>query len=140
MKEFIRLVRSEARRWGASCEIALSENNNDNKLIPYKIDCISEDGSVGNIRLIQPTPPNNNFHSLNQKLFINPRGKIVGNSHIIFVFGYKVNEKRKKDSMFCLTLNPVNSLIKEGNFYLKDSESLAVAPFYATNISKMMCN
>ena len=29
MKEFIRLVRGEARRWSASCEILLSEKTND---------------------------------------------------------------------------------------------------------------
>ena len=58
---------------------------------------------------------------------------------MVFVFGYKFNGLRKVDSMFCLTLNPANSLIKEGNFYIKDQSLLLAAPDYATTINEKMC-
>ncbi len=138
VKEFIGLVRGEARRWSASCEILLSEEINHGHSLPFKVNCISENDSVGNIRLIQPAPPRDNFLSLNQKFLINPRGKVVGESPIIFVFGF-FNGSKKEDQMFCLLIDPINSLIKEGNFHIEESEKLVIAPDYAFNLDKTMC-
>ena len=68
VKEFIGLVKGEARRWNASCEILLSDQINNVNSLPFKVNCISENDSVGNIRLIQPAPPSEIFQSLNQKV------------------------------------------------------------------------
>ncbi len=139
VKEFIGLVRGEARRWSASCEILLSEQINYGNSLPFKVNCISENDSVGNIRLIQPAPPSGIFQSLNQKFLINPRGKVVGDLPIIFVFGF-FNGSKKADSMFCLVIDPINSLIKEGDFYIEESEKLVIVPGYYVNLKKAMCN
>ncbi len=137
MKEFIRLVRSEARRWNTTCKIMSSEP--DTKKSPLKVNCIFDEKSVSNIHMLQPTIPRHSFYLLNRSFSVNPRGRIVGSTPVIFIFGYSVNGVEKINSIRCLTIDHTNSYAQEGNYYFNDQELIVIDPTYAPNLKKNMC-
>ena len=90
LREYLRVVRLEARRWGASCTVNLnpiiySEISNKN-LNGYIISC---DKNESNIRLLAPEINKSIFQIANKDFLITPNGRVSSDESIIIVIGSK---------------------------------------------------
>ena len=90
LREYLRVVRLEARRWGASCTVNLnpisySEMSNKN-LNGYIISC---DKNESNIRSLAPEINKSIFQIANKDFLITPNGRVSSDESIIIVIGSK---------------------------------------------------
>jgi len=90
LREYLRVVRLEARRWGESCTVNLnpiiySEISNKN-LNGYIISC---DKNESNIRSLSPEINKSIFQIANKDFLITPNGRVSSDGSIIIVIGSK---------------------------------------------------
>ena len=90
LREYIRVVRLEARRWGESCTVNLnpiiySEISNKN-LNGYIISC---DKNESNIRSLSPEINKSIFQIANKDFLITPNGRVSSDESIVIVIGSK---------------------------------------------------
>ena len=90
LREYLRVVRLEARRWGASCTVKLnpiiySEISNKN-LNGYIISC---DKNESNIRSLSPEINKSIFQIANKDFLITPNGRVSSDESIVIVIGSK---------------------------------------------------
>ena len=136
LSAFLRLIRLEARRWGASCFINTNYYDylaipNDKKYIGYDIDCKystdlndSSKPSVGRIQELAPSLDNSLFQVVNNNFQITPNGRVSAKKPIVIVIGSRYHKTRPR-TLNCITINIPTGQIKKGifssNYWLSDN-------------------
>ena len=128
VKEYLRIVRLEARRWGASCfinitPISFNSLTRGEKADGYTVNCkYSTDqnsslNSQSKIGLLVPKINNSIFQVVNQNFQITPNGRISSNKSIVVVIGSRYNRTGPK-TLKCLVIKSPTGHIQQGNFSL----------------------
>ena len=127
LSEYFRLLRLEARRWGASCFVYTNSFDymsipNDKKYMGYVVNCKYTskpyDGSKNNIGRIQELVPalnNSIFQVVNNNFQVTPNGRISSGKQIVIVIGSKNHLTRPK-ILNCIKINIPTGQIKKGKF------------------------
>ncbi len=127
LSEFFRILRLEARRWGASCFVYTNSFDymsipNDKKYMGYVVNCKYTskpyDGSkinIGRIQELVPALNNSIFQVVNNNFQVTPNGRISSEKPIVIVIGSKNHLTRPK-ILNCIKINAPTGLIKKGKF------------------------
>ena len=127
LSEFFRLLRLEARRWGASCFVYTNSFDymsilNDKKYMGFVVNCkytsTPYDGSkinVGRIQELVPALNNSFFQVVNNNFQVTPNGRISASKPIVIVIGSKYH-KTKPKILNCITINIPTGRVKKGIF------------------------
>ena len=148
VKEYIRIVRLEARRWGASCFININPigfnsltrgQNNDAYSVScqYSINENSRKNSQSMIGSLVPKINNSVFQVINQNFQVTPNGRISSDKSIVIVIGSRYNKSGPK-KLNCLVIKTPTGHIKQGHFSLNDwvSNNMPTSQIYQSNIIK----
>ena len=130
VKEYFRIVRLEARRWGASCFInitPISFNSLDRGQdadgytvdCHYSIDQNNSKNSQSRIGSLVPKINNSVFQVINQNFQITPNGRISSDKSIVVVIGSS-NHKTGPKILNCLVIKSPTGHIKQGHFSLNN--------------------
>ena len=119
LREYIRVVRLEARRWGVTCQVNLSNidyesksSSNFNEYNGFQVSCL-EDNS--NINALAPKINNSIFQIMNKNFLITPNGRISSDKPIIIVIGSKYYSSGTK-LVNCLVIQSPTGHIIKGKF------------------------
>ncbi len=126
IKEYMRVVRLEARRWGASCFIdinPISYNSvlRDKDYYGYSVECKysnnpnSTEYSPSNIGALIPAINNSIFQVVNKNFQITPNGRISSDQPIVIVIGSKYHHSGPK-ILNCLVIKSPTGHIKKGKY------------------------
>ena len=126
IKEYMRVVRLEARRWGASCFIdinPISYNSvlRDKDYYGYSVECKysndpnSTEDSPSNIGALIPAINNSIFQVVNKNFQITPNGRISSDQAIVIVIGSKYHDSGPK-ILNCLVIKSPTGHIIKGKF------------------------
>ncbi len=117
LREYLRVIRLDARRWGSSCEIKTN-------LIPYngvgknkKYFGFSVNCSENSSKINALAPPINNaiFQVISQDFLITPNGRLSSNESITIVIGSKYHNSGSK-LLNCLVIQSPTGHIIKGKF------------------------
>ena len=119
LREYIRVVRLEARRWGVTCQVNLDNidyesksSSNFNEYNGFQVSCL-EDNS--NINALVPKINNSIFQIMNKNFLITPNGRISSDKPIIIVIGSKYYSSGTK-LVNCLVIQSPTGHIIKGKF------------------------
>ena len=119
LREYIRVVRLEARRWGVTCQVNLDNidyesksSSNFNEYNGFQVSCL-EDNS--NINALAPKINNSIFQIMNKNFLITPNGRISSDKPIIIVIGSKYYSSGTK-LVNCLVIQSPTGHIIKGKF------------------------
>ena len=127
LSEFFRLIRLEARRWGASCFIYTNNFDyesirDDKKYMGFVVNCKytstpydSSKINVGRIQELVPALNNSFFQVVNNNFQVTPNGRISASKPIVIVVGSKYHKTRPK-ILNCISINIPTGQIKKGKF------------------------
>ena len=142
LREYFRVVRLEARRWGSSCEIKvnnISHNGvgNDKNYYGYTVTC--KDGSR-TINSLAPAVSNSIFQVASQDFRITPNGRISSDKSIVVVTGSQYHNSGAKILNCLIIQSPTGHIIK-GKFADKNwlEDKMAVSKIdqnYILNTNK----
>ena len=129
VKEYFRIVRLEARRWGASCFINVTpisfnsltrgeEADGYTVSCKYSTDQNSSLNSQSKIGSLVPKINNSVFQAINQNFQITPNGRISSDKSIVVVIGSRYHRTGPK-KLKCLVIKSPTGHIKHGNFSSK---------------------
>ncbi len=117
LREYLRIVRLESRRWGSSCLININSipNNgvpNDKNYYGFTVNC---DENTTKINGLAPAINNSIFQSINKNFLITPNGRISSDKSIVIVIGssYYNNGARLVN---CLIIQSPTGHIIRGKF------------------------
>ena len=125
LKEYLRIVRLEARRWGSVCDVKLIEIEHnsvprDKNYFGFKVEC---DNSPSKINALIPPINNSIFQTMNNNYQITPNGRISSENSIIIVIGSQFYLSGAK-ILNCLIIQTPTGHIIKGKFidktFLKD--------------------
>ena len=146
VKEYFRIVRLEARRWGASCFInvipisfnsILRGQDSDGYEVSckYSIDQNSSKKSQSKIGSLVPKINNSVFQVINQNFQITPNGRISADKSVVIVIGSKYNKTSPKN-LNCLVIKSPTGHIAQGKFSLNNwiSKNMAISQLYDDDI------
>lgn len=146
VKEYFRIVRLEARRWGASCfinVIPISFNSiiRGQDSDGYEVSCkYSSDQNrskenQSKIGSLVPKINNSVFQVINQNFQITPNGRISADESVVVVIGSKYNKTSPK-SLNCLVIKSPTGHILQGKFSLNNwiSKNMAISQLYDDDI------
>ena len=146
VKEYFRIVRLEARRWGASCFINVNPisfnslargQNNDGYSISceYSINQNSTKKSQSKIGSLVPKINNSVFQVINQNFQVTPNGRISSDKSIVVVIGSRYNKSGPK-KLNCLVVQSPTGHILQGHFSLSNwvSNNMPISQIYQDNI------
>ena len=128
VKEYLRVVRLEARRWSASCFINVTpisfnsltrgqESNGYSVSCKYSTDKNSSLNSQSKIGSLIPKINNSVFQAINQNFQITPNGRISSDRSIVIVIGSRYNRIGPK-KLNCLVIKSPTGHIQQGHFSL----------------------
>ena len=117
LREYFRVVRLEARRWGSSCLIntnliAHDSVPNTRNYSGYTVTC--NDGFT-NINSLAPAINNSIFQVTNKDFLITPNGRISSDESIIIVIGSQYHNRGSK-ILNCLIIQSPTGHIIRGKF------------------------
>jgi Tfp pilus assembly protein FimT len=117
LREYFRVVRLEARRWGTNCQVSINsiDHNsvkNDKEYQGYSITCGE---SSSKIKALAPSINNSIFQVMNQDFLITPNGRISSDKAIIIVIGSKYHMSGSK-ILNCLIIKSPTGHIVKGKF------------------------
>ena len=146
VKEYFRIVRLEARRWGASCFInitPISFNSLDRgqDADGYEVDCkysidqTNSEDSQSRIGSLVPKINNSVFQVINKNFQITPNGRISSDKSIVLVIGSRHHRTGPK-TLNCLVIKSPTGHIKQGHFSLNNwiSNNMATSQINQDNI------
>ena len=144
LREYFRVVRLEARRWGSSCVINTNDIAYDSapvgeNLYGYTVNC---DSGSTNINSLAPAINNSIFQVTNKDFRITPNGRISSNKSIVIVIGSKYHNKGSK-ILNCLIIQSPTGHILKGKFSDNNwiTNSINISQIYDDNIiTKDKCN
>ena len=136
LREYFRVVRLNARRWGTSCSIntnsiAYNSVKNDKNYYGYKVSC--KDNST--INSLAPAINNSIFQVTNKNFRITPNGRISSDGSIVIVIGSKYSNSGAS-MLNCLIIQSPTGHIIRGKFSQNDwlSNQMAVSQIDSNNI------
>ncbi len=117
LKEYFRVVKLDARRWGTSCQVninSIAHNGvpNDKNYYGYKVNCSESPTSIENLA---PAINNSIFQVVNQEFLITPNGRISSDQAIVIVIGSKFHNSGAK-ILNCLVIQSPTGHIVKGKF------------------------
>ncbi len=127
LSEYLRLVRLESRRWGASCfiesnEISYNSVLSDKDYYGYSVDCTYSDNpnssadrppsSIGNLA---PSINNSIFQVTNKDFQVTPNGRISSDRSIVIVIGSRYHMNGPK-ILNCIVVKSPTGQIYKGKF------------------------
>ena len=117
LREFFRIVKLDARRWGTSCLVNINEISHngvpkDKKYFGYKVNCANRPKTINNMA---PAINNSIFQIINKEFLITPNGRISSNESIIVVIGSQYNTSGAK-ILNCLVIQSPTGHILKGKF------------------------
>jgi len=121
LREFFRVVRLEARRWGTNCTVNVNSiSHNGIKAgkdqYGFNVSCNNNSSSINNL-----IPPINNslFQVVNKNFLITPNGRISSNQSIVIVIGSQYHLSGSKNLNCLIIKSPTGHVIK-GKFLPND--------------------
>tara|TARA_Y100001968_G_C19448266_1_gene766756 strand:+ start:4806 stop:5444 length:639 start_codon:yes stop_codon:yes gene_type:complete len=148
LKEYLRIVRLEARRWGSSCFININQIDynavpNDKDYYGYSVSCKysnnqnNAEDSPSNIGILVPPINNSIFQIINKNFQVTPNGRISSNESIVIVIGSKYHNKGPK-LLNCLVIKSPTGQIVKGKFISNEwiSSKMAVSQIDENSILK----
>ena len=128
LREYLRIIRLDARRWGSSCEVNINiipfnGVQRDRNYYGYSVSC--KDGSRV-ITSLAPPINNNIFQLVSKEFRITPNGRISSDQPIIIVIGSKYYNVGAKILNCLLIQSPTGHVIKgkfsENNWIKEEME------------------
>ena len=121
LKEYFRVVKLDARRWGTSCQVNINsishdEVPNDKNYYGYKVNCSESPTSIQNLA---PAINNSIFQIVNKDFLITPNGRISSDQAIVIVIGSKFHNSGTK-ILNCLVIQSPTGHIVKGKFSQND--------------------
>ena len=117
LREYFRVVRLNARRWGTSCDIntnIISYNGVPNDRNYYGFSVLCRDNSQS-INSLAPAINNSIFQVSNQNFRITPNGRVSSESSIVIVIGSSYFNSGAR-MLNCLVVKSPTGHILKGNF------------------------
>ncbi len=121
LKEYFRVIKLDARRWGSSCSISINKIGangvfNDKKYYGYDVTCTDRNNTVNNMA---PALNNSIFQVVNKEFLITPNGRISSDEPIVIVIGSKYYSSGVK-ILNCLVIQSPTGHIVKGKFVEND--------------------
>ena len=137
LREYFRVVRLNARRWGTSCDIntnIISYNGVPNDRNYYGFSVLCRDNSQS-INSLAPAINNSIFQVSNQNFRITPNGRVSSESSIVIVIGSRYFNSGAR-MLNCLVIKSPTGHILKGKFSQTDwiSNQMAVSQIDLNNI------
>ncbi|MDC3165143.1 prepilin-type cleavage/methylation domain-containing protein [Prochlorococcus sp. AH-716-F10] len=121
LREFLRVVRLEARRWGTNCMVnvnSISHNGikEGKDQYGYQVSCQNNSSNISSL-----IPPINNsiFQVVNKNFLITPNGRISSNQSIVVVIGSQYYFSGSK-KLNCLIIKSPTGHAIQGKFLPND--------------------
>tara|TARA_B100000614_G_C14506703_1_gene476863 strand:- start:746 stop:1339 length:594 start_codon:yes stop_codon:yes gene_type:complete len=137
LREYFRVVRLNARRWGTSCDIntnIISYNGVPNDKNYYGFSVLCRDNSQS-INSLAPAINNSIFQVSNQNFRITPNGRVSSESSIVIVIGSSYFNSGPR-MLNCLVIKSPTGHILKGKFSQTEwiSNQMAVSQIDLNNI------
>jgi len=121
LKEYFRVVKLDARRWGTSCQVNINTIAHDGvpydkNYYGYKVSCSDSPTSIENLA---PAINNSIFQVVNKDFLITPNGRISSDQSIVIVIGSKFHTSGPK-ILNCLVIQSPTGHIVKGKFLKND--------------------
>ena len=121
LKEYFRVIKLDARRWGSSCSIDINRIGsngvfNDKKYFGYEVTCSDRNTTINNMA---PALNNSIFQVVNKEFLITPNGRISSDQSIVIVIGSKYHTVGAK-ILNCLVIQTPTGNILKGKFAQND--------------------
>tara|TARA_B100001287_G_C22534357_1_gene458946 strand:- start:218 stop:808 length:591 start_codon:yes stop_codon:yes gene_type:complete len=121
LKEYLRIVRLEARRWGTSCDIKINEIDHNGissqkSAFGFDIICDNENSTISSLI---PSLNNSIFQIVNTNFKITPNGRLSSNKPVVIVMGSQFFNSGSKILNCLLIQTPTGHIIK-GKYQEKD--------------------
>ena len=121
LKEYFRVIKLDARRWGSSCQVNVNSvtNNgvlNDKNYYGYEVTCSDGPTTINNMA---PALNNSIFQVVNKEFLITPNGRISSDQSIVIVIGSKYHTSGAK-ILNCLVIQTPTGHILKGKFAQND--------------------
>lgn len=121
LREFLRVVRLEARRWGTNCMVNVNSITHNGikegkDQYGFQVSCNNKSSNISSL-----IPPINNsiFQVVNKNFLITPNGRISSNQSIVIVIGSQYHFSGSKNLNCLIIKSPTGHVIK-GKFSPKD--------------------
>ena len=114
LKEYLRIVRLEARRWGTSCDIKINEIDHNGissqkSAFGFDIICDNENSTISSLI---PSLNNSIFQIVNTNFKITPNGRLSSNKPVVIVMGSQFFYSGSKILNCLLIQTPTGHIIK----------------------------
>ena len=114
LREYFRVIRLDARRWGTSCLINVNNISNDGvekdkNYYGFQVTC--NDGSK-TINSLAPSISNSIFQVVSENFLITPNGRISSENSIIIVIGSNHHNEGSKILNCLIIQSPTGHIIK----------------------------
>ena len=121
LKEYFRVIKLDARRWGSSCQVNINSiaHNGvpiDKNYYGYNVKCSESTTSIENLA---PAINNSIFQVVNKEFLITPNGRISSDQSIVIVIGSKFHNSGVK-ILNCLVIQSPTGHILKGKFLQND--------------------
>ena len=146
LREYLRIVRLQARRWGSSCfinvnPIAYNSIERGENYYGYSVNCSDSNDpnnseyKASKISALIPKVNNYIFQVVNKNFQITPNGRISSDKSIVIVIGSRYHESGPK-LLNCLIIRSPTGHIIKGKFSSNDwiSENMDISQVYENNI------
>ena len=146
VKEYLRIVRLEARRWGTSCFININpisfnslkrgqDADGYSVICEYSIDEDNSKESQSKIGALVPKINNSVFQVINQNFQVTPNGRISSDKSIVLVIGSRYNKSGSK-ILNCLVVKSPTGHISQGHFSIDNwiSNNMPTSQIYEDNL------
>tara|TARA_Y100000589_G_scaffold193898_1_gene183416 strand:- start:468 stop:1061 length:594 start_codon:yes stop_codon:yes gene_type:complete len=137
LREYFRVVRLNARRWGTSCDIntnIISYDGvpNDRNYYGFSVSCRDNSQSINSLA---PAINNSIFQISNQNFRITPNGRVSSESSIVIVIGSRYFNSGAR-MLNCLVIKSPTGHILKGKFSQNEwiSNQMAVSQIDLNNI------
>ena len=121
LREYFRVVKLDARRWGSSCLVKIKPIEHDgvanNKnYYGFEVNCSDINTKINNMA---PAMNNSIFQVVNKEFLITPNGRISSDQSIVIVIGSKYHNAGAK-LLNCLVIKSPTGHIVKGKFLQND--------------------
>ena len=121
LKEYFRVIKLDARRWGSSCLIninTVAHNGvlKDKNYYGYEVTCNDRSTSINSMA---PALNNSIFQVVSKEFLITPNGRISSDQSIVIVIGSKFHTSGAK-ILNCLVIQSPTGHISKGKFTQND--------------------
>ena len=121
LKEYFRVIRLDARRWGASCNvntnfIPYEKSGFDKNIYGFRVNCDDKSKSINSQA---PIMNNSIFQISNKDFLITPNGRISSDKSIVIVIGSQHFNAGSR-ILNCLIIQAPTGHVIKGNYINKD--------------------